>query len=165
MVDRLCGKFYQHTTHPDLFDYMGSKVGVEFSYHTRRSWTRWLAKRQPSLSRNGLAKEIVGVVEALFLYEGSILTDRAKPIDGTFIEKFGNVESRSRVFTSPVDPTRSTDRRDSLLNGGKCEKKMWVDFRVLENSSPKRNGFALESPLTFSFIFKWGKPSKNKKPQ
>ena len=64
-----------------------------------------------------------------------------------------------------VDPTRSTDRRDSLLNGRKCEKKMWVDFRVLENPSPRRNGFALESPLTFIFIFKWGKPSKNKKPQ
>ena len=48
---------------------------------------------------------------------------------------------------------------------GKCEKKMWVDFRVLENPSSRRNGFALESPLTFIFIFKWGKPSKNKKPQ
>ena len=60
-----------------------------------------------------------------------------------------------------VDPTRSTDRRDSLLNG----RKMCVDFRVLENPSSRRNGFALESPLTFIFIFKWGKPSKNKKPQ
>ena len=63
-----------------------------------------------------------------------------------------------------MDPTRSTDRRDSLLNGRKkCEKKMWVDFRVLENPSSRRNGFTLESPLTFIFIFKWGKPSKNKK--
>ena len=44
------------------------------------------------------------------------------------------------------------------------EKKMWVDFRVLENLSPRRNGFALESPLTFIFIFKWGKSSKKKKP-
>ena len=43
LVDRLCGEFYQHTTHPDLFDDMGGEVGVEFSYHTRRSWTRWLA--------------------------------------------------------------------------------------------------------------------------
>ena len=65
-----------------------------------------------------------------------------------------------------MDPTRSTGRRDSLLKiEGKCEKKMWVDFRVLENPSQRRNGFALESPLTFIFIFKWGKPSKNKKPQ
>ena len=47
----------------------------------------------------------------------------------------------------------------------KCEKKMWVDFRVLENPSQRRNGFTLESPLTFIFIFKWGKPSKNKKSQ
>ena len=46
----------------------------------------------------------------------------------------------------------------------KCEKKMWVDFRVLENPSQRRNGFTLESPLTFIFIFKWGKPSKNKNP-
>ena len=55
-----------------------------------------------------------------------------------------------------VDPTRSTGRRDSLLNG----RKMWIDFRVLENPSSRRNGFALESPLTFIFIFKWGKPRK-----
>ena len=45
------------------------------------------------------------------------------------------------------------------------KRKMWVDFRVLENPSQRRNGFALESPLTFIFIFKWGKSSKNKKPQ
>ena len=42
---------------------------------------------------------------------------------------------------------------------------MWIDFRVLENPSPRRNGFTLESPLTFIFIFKWGKPSKNKNPK
>ena len=29
---------------------------------------------------------------------------------------------------------------------------MWVDFRVLENPSQRRNGFTLESPLTFIFI-------------
>ena len=43
LVDRLCAEVYQHSKHPDLFDDMGGKVGVEFSYHTRRSWTRWLA--------------------------------------------------------------------------------------------------------------------------
>ena len=64
-----------------------------------------------------------------------------------------------------MDPTQSTDRRNSLLNGRKKnEKKMWVDFRVLENPSPRRNGFALESPLNFIFIFKWGKPSELKTP-
>ena len=54
-----------------------------------------------------------------------------------------------------MDLTWSKSLRDSLLN----EKKMWVDFRVLENSSPRRNGFALESPLTFYFyfLFKMGK--------
>ena len=43
LVDRLCAKVYQHSTHPDLFHDMGGEVGVEFSYHTHRSWTRWLA--------------------------------------------------------------------------------------------------------------------------
>ena len=53
---------------------------------------------------------------------------------------------QSRQF---VDPTRSTGQRDSVLN----EKKMWVDFRVLENPSLRRNGFVLESPLNFCFYF------------
>ena len=43
LVDRLHAKVYQHTTHLDLFDDMGGEVGVEFSYHTRRSGTRWFA--------------------------------------------------------------------------------------------------------------------------
>ena len=42
LVDRLRAEVYQHTTHPDLFDDMGGKVGIEFSYHTHHSWTRWL---------------------------------------------------------------------------------------------------------------------------
>ena len=29
---------------------------------------------------------------------------------------------------------------------------MWVDFRVLENPSQRRNGFTLESPLLFLFL-------------
>ena len=52
-----------------------------------------------------------------------------------------------------VDPTRSTGFCDSLLN----EKKMGVDFRVLENLSQRRNSFALESPLTYCFYFIKGK--------
>ena len=43
LVDRLRAEVYQHSTHPDLFDDMRGEVGVEFSYHTRRNWTRWLA--------------------------------------------------------------------------------------------------------------------------
>ena len=42
LVDRLRAEVYQHTTHPDLFDDVGGEVGVEFSYHTHCSWTRWL---------------------------------------------------------------------------------------------------------------------------
>ena len=52
-----------------------------------------------------------------------------------------------------MDPTRSMGRSDSLLN----EKKMWVDFRVLENLSSRRNDFALELPLTFCFYCIKGK--------
>ena len=43
LVDRLRAEVYQHATHPDLFDDMEGEVGVEFSYHTRHSWMRWLA--------------------------------------------------------------------------------------------------------------------------
>ena len=43
LVDRLRAEVYQYSKHPDLFDDMGGEAGVEFSYHTRRSWTRWLA--------------------------------------------------------------------------------------------------------------------------
>ena len=57
-----------------------------------------------------------------------------------------------------MDPTQSTGWRESLLNGKKKnEKKMWVDFRVLENPSPRRNSFSLESPLTFCCYFIKGK--------
>ena len=70
LVDRLRSEVYQHTPHPDLLDDVGGEVGVEFSYHTHRSWTRWLEKRPPSLSHNSLSKEIVGLVEALFFDKG-----------------------------------------------------------------------------------------------
>ena len=52
-----------------------------------------------------------------------------------------------------LDPTRSTGRCDLLLN----EKKMWVDFQILDNPSPRRNNFSLESPLTFCCYFIKGK--------
>ena len=57
------------------------------------------------------------------------------------------------VNSPGVNPTRSMGLRNSLLN----ENKMWVDFRVLENSSPRRNGFSLELPLSFYFYFIKGK--------
>ena len=43
LVDRLRAEVYQHSTHLDLFNDMGGEVGLEFSYHTRHNWTRWLA--------------------------------------------------------------------------------------------------------------------------
>ena len=49
-----------------------------------------------------------------------------------------------------MDPTQSTGLCDSLLN----EKKMWVDFQILENPSPRRNRFSLELPLTFCYFIK-----------
>ena len=45
-----------------------------------------------------------------------------------------------------MDPTRSAGWKNSLLN----EKKLWVDFRILENPSPRRSSFSLESPLTLN---------------
>ena len=68
---------------------------------------------------------------------------------------FYNLFHRKNGKIHIVDTTRSTGLRNSLLN----EKKMWVDFRVLENPSLRRNGFALESPLTFYYyyFFKWRK--------
>ena len=33
-VDRLHTEVYQHPAHPNLFQYMGGKIGVKFSYHT-----------------------------------------------------------------------------------------------------------------------------------
>ena len=57
--------------------------------------------------------------------------------------------TKSRQF---VGPTQSRGLRDSLLN----EKKMWVDFRVSENPSLRRNSFALVLFILFYF-FKIGK--------
>ena len=67
--------------------------------------------------------------------------------------KFDTTASSQLRVDRSVDPTRSMGRRDSLLN----EKKMWVDFRILENPSPRRNSFSLESPLTFCCYFIKGK--------
>ena len=106
LVDRLRAEFYQHTPHPDLLDDVGGEVGVEFSYHTHRSWTRWLAKRPPSHSRNSLSKEIVGLVEALFFDKGPVLTDGAEPIGSTLVNKPRDVEIRGRVLTGPTPFSR-----------------------------------------------------------
>ena len=59
-----------------------------------------------------------------------------------------------------MDATRSTGRRDSLL----YERKMWVDFRILENPSSMRTVFLWSRHLLFVVILYRGKPSKNKNP-
>ena len=101
LIDRLHAEIYQHTPHPDLLDDVGGEVGVEFSHHTHRSWTRWLAKRPPSLGRNSLSEEVVGVVEALFFDKGPVLVDGVEPIGGTSLtnrvtSKFGVGSSLAR---------------------------------------------------------------------
>ena len=48
-----------------------------------------------------------------------------------------------------MDPTRSTGQRDSLLNG----RKMWVDFRILENPSSRRTIFFFGVATYFLLFF------------
>ena len=49
-----------------------------------------------------LRKKSSGVVAALFLDEGPIFTNDAKPIGDTFIDKLGEVEIWSQVLTGPT---------------------------------------------------------------
>ena len=102
LVNRLRTKVYQHTPHPDFLDDVGGEVGVEFLHHTHRSWTRWLAKRSPSLGYNSLMEEVVEVMEALFFNKGPVLIDGAESIDDTFVNKPRDVESRGWVLTNPT---------------------------------------------------------------
>ena len=106
LVDRLRAEVYQHTPHPDLLDDVGGEVGVEFSHNSHRSWTRWLAKRPPSLSCNSLFKEMVGVVESLFFDKGQVLTDGAEQIDSTLVDKPRDIEIRGWVLTGPTPFSR-----------------------------------------------------------
>ena len=65
------------------------------------------------------------------------------------VATFGcNVATFQRGKQPTVDPTRSTGRRDSLLNG----RKMWVDFRVLENPSSRITVFLWSRHLLFVVI-------------
>ena len=59
-----------------------------------------------------------------------------------------------------VDPTRSTGRRDSLLNG----RKMWIDFRVLENPFPRRNVFLWSRQLLLVVFYEGEKQVRTKNP-
>ena len=99
LIDRFRAEVYQHTQHPDLLDDVGGEVGLELSHHTHHSWTRLLAKHSPSLGRNSLAKEVVGVVETLFFDKGPVLADGVKLIGGTLIEKPRDIQIRGRILT------------------------------------------------------------------
>ena len=99
VVDRLRTEVDQHTTHSNLLNDVGGKVGVEFSHHTHRSWMRWLAKCPPSLGRNSLAEEVVRVMETLFLNKRSVLADGAEPIDGTLVNEPRDIEIWGWVLT------------------------------------------------------------------
>ena len=48
---------YQHPTHPDPFQYVGSEIGVELSYHTCGSWARRLTMCSPSFFAIDLRKK------------------------------------------------------------------------------------------------------------
>ena len=93
LVDRLRAEVYQQTPCPDFLDDVGGEVGVEFSHHTHRNWTRWLAKRPPSLGRNSLPKENIWMVKALFFDKGPIFTNGVELISGTLVNKPREFES------------------------------------------------------------------------
>ena len=68
-IDRLRTEVDQYAPHPYFLKHVGCEIGVELSHHTHRSWMRWLAQGLPSLSRYGLPKEVIRMVETLLLYE------------------------------------------------------------------------------------------------
>ena len=86
-IDRLRTEVDQYASHPYFLKHVGCEIGVELSHHTHRSWMRWLAQGSPSLSRYGLPKEVIRMVETFLLYEGSVLANGAKPIGGTRIHE------------------------------------------------------------------------------
>ena len=101
LVKRPHAEVYQHATHSNLFHDMGGEIGVEFSYHARRSWTRRLTQGLPSLSHSSCTEEVLEVVKPLFLNEGSIFENEAELLDHTFIDKLGLVICTSGLFNSP----------------------------------------------------------------
>ena len=106
LVDRLCAEVYQHTPHLDFLDDVGGEVGIEFSHHTHRSWTRWLEKSSPSLGRNSLAEEVVRVMVTLFFNKRPVLADDADPIGDTLVDKPRYIEIRGRILTGSTPFSR-----------------------------------------------------------
>ena len=97
-IDRLRTEVDQYASHPDFLQHMGGEIGVELSHHTHRCWMRWLAQSTPSLSRNCLAEEVIGVVKPLLLDERSVFANNAKLIGGTRIHKPTDIISGSQVL-------------------------------------------------------------------
>ena len=87
LVDRLCPEVYQHPTHPNLLQYMGGDIGVEFSHHTCGSWCRRWVQCPPSLIRNCFTEEVLRVVKPLLLNKRPILGNEAELLDRTLIDK------------------------------------------------------------------------------
>ena len=99
-IDRLRTEVDQYSTHSNFLEDVGGEIVVEFSYHTHRSWMRWLAKSSPSLSRNSFAEKVVRVMKTLFLDKRSVLADGAEPIGGTLVHEPRDIIIWGRVLTS-----------------------------------------------------------------
>ena len=99
LVDRLRTKVYQHPAHPNLFQHMGCKIGVEFSHHICGSWCRGLAQCPPPLVPNRIAKEVVGVVKPLLHNERSVFGVGAEPFGCALINKLVLIVTLRRLLT------------------------------------------------------------------
>ena len=102
LVDRLRAEVYEHLAHPNLLQYMGGKIGVEFSHHTYGSWCRGLAQCPPPLVRNCFAKEVIEMVKPLLLNKRPILGNEAELLSRTLIDKLVMVITACRLFTNPT---------------------------------------------------------------
>ena len=131
LVDRPRAEVYQHTVHSNLFHNIRDEIGVEFSYHARRSWTRRLAQGLPSLSCNSFVEEVLGVVKPLLLSEGSVFASEAELLGRSFIDKLGLVICTGGLFTSPpsLGSHLSALTRHRYRRMGKDGAKVW--FRHL----------------------------------
>ena len=99
VIDRLRTEVDQYTPHSNLSDEVGGEIGVEFSYHTHRSWIRWLAKCPPSLGRNSFAEKVARVMKTLFLDKRSVLANGVELIGGTLVNEPRDIVIWGRVLT------------------------------------------------------------------
>ena len=101
-IDRLRTEVDQYTSHPDLFEDVGSEVGVEFPNYAHGRRVRGLAQSTPTLGLYSLPKKIFGVVKPLFLDEGSVFANYAKPIRSSLVIETRGIEGGSRGLTGPT---------------------------------------------------------------